>query len=87
MKRINLLVAASMIALGVSHPAMAQEESGDADQDRIRKLDEVTVTAVKREQDLNDVPVSGSSASFGQKRVHSWSSSARFMNRSGTHKA
>ncbi|MBB38475.1 MULTISPECIES: TonB-dependent receptor [Hyphomonas] len=58
MKRINLLVAASMIALGVSHPAMAQEESGDADQDRIRKLDEVTVTAVKREQDLNDVPVS-----------------------------
>jgi iron complex outermembrane receptor protein len=50
-----MLASASVLALAVNGQALAQEP---ADQEQVRRLDEVTVTAVKREQDLNDVPVS-----------------------------
>jgi iron complex outermembrane receptor protein len=57
MNRTNLLVAASLIALSAYGRAAAQEEAERPEQEAVRTLDEVTVTAVKREQNLNDVPV------------------------------
>ena len=54
MKQVHMLAAVSVIALTASGQALAQEQ---ADQEQVKKLDQVTVTAVKREQDLNDVPV------------------------------
>ena len=55
MKQIAILAAASTIAIVASGQASAQEQN---EPDQVKKLDQVTVTAVKREQDLNDVPVS-----------------------------
>ena len=60
MKQAFILAAASAIAIAASGQAIAQEEGETAEragQEAVRKLDSVTVTAVKREQDLSDVPV------------------------------
>lgn len=55
MKRQALFLAASIVAISTASPAFAQvQEEPSAD----KRLDIVTVTAVKREQDLQDVPVS-----------------------------
>lgn len=51
----RLLMATSIIALGLSAHALAQEAETDSS---IRRLDQITVTAEKREQSLQDVPVS-----------------------------
>lgn len=53
--RHSLLAATSMLTLMFTGQALAQAETSDTE---IRRLDEVTVTAVKREQGLQDVPVS-----------------------------
>jgi iron complex outermembrane receptor protein len=55
MKQVSMLFSASVLALVASGQAVAQEQD---EQDQVRELDRVTVTAVKREQDLNEVPVS-----------------------------
>tara|TARA_R110000787_G_scaffold44164_2_gene108284 strand:+ start:647 stop:3211 length:2565 start_codon:yes stop_codon:yes gene_type:complete len=55
MRQSLLLAAASVVALTAAGHAWAQEAD---DTTEIRRLDEVTVTAVKREQNLNEVPVS-----------------------------
>lgn len=64
-QRSPRLVAASLTVLAAfSGAAMAQEETDtgaaaaeDRGEDSVRKLDEVMVTSVKREQSLQDVPV------------------------------
>ena len=55
MRQSLLLAAASVVALTAAGHAWAQEAD---DTTETRRLDQVTVTAVKREQDLNEVPVS-----------------------------
>ncbi|WP_300394219.1 TonB-dependent receptor [Henriciella sp.] len=64
-QRSPRLVAASLTVLAAFNgAAMAQEETDtgattaeDQEEDSVRKLDEVMVTSVKREQSLQDVPV------------------------------
>lgn len=62
MKQHVLLAAASVFAIAATGTAWAQEQPApEAEQDapdEARRLEQVTVTAVKREQGLNDVPVS-----------------------------
>ncbi|MBR9807682.1 MAG: TonB-dependent receptor [Alphaproteobacteria bacterium] len=59
MKQAPMVAAVSAIALMTGGHVFAQEIDEPADSgDEVRELDQVTVTAVKREQDLNDVPVS-----------------------------
>ena len=55
MKRPSLWAAASALAIVAAGQAIAQE---DTDSTEVKRLEQVTVTAVKREQSLNDVPVS-----------------------------
>ncbi|MBY9067179.1 TonB-dependent receptor [Hyphomonas sp. WL0036] len=54
MKKPTLWAAASALAIVASGQAIAQEQD---DTTEAKRLEQVTVTAVKREQDLNDVPV------------------------------
>lgn len=55
MKRPSLWAAASALAIVAAGQAIAQEDTDTAE---VKRLEQVTVTAVKREQSLNDVPVS-----------------------------
>ena len=55
MKRPSLWAAASALAIVAAGQAIAQEDTGSSE---VKRLEQVTVTAVKREQSLNDVPVS-----------------------------
>ena len=50
-----MLAAVSALAIAGSGQGYAQVQD---EPDGVRKMERVTVTAVKREQDLNDVPVS-----------------------------
>ena len=54
MKQPSLWAAASALAIVASGQAIAQEQDEAVE---VRRLEQVTVTAVKREQSLNDVPV------------------------------
>ena len=54
MRKASMLAAVSAFAIAASGQGFAQVQE---EPDGVRKLDRVTVTAVKREQDLNDVPV------------------------------
>jgi hypothetical protein len=56
MRKASMLAAVSAFAIAASGQGFAQVQE---EPDGVRKLDRVTVTAVKREQDLNDVPVRG----------------------------
>ncbi|MEM9739087.1 MAG: TonB-dependent receptor [Pseudomonadota bacterium] len=53
--RLALLSGCATVAFVVQPPAVAQESDGDS---ATRKLDVVTVTAQKREESLQDVPIS-----------------------------
>ncbi|MFT5776682.1 TonB-dependent receptor plug domain-containing protein, partial [Hyphomonas sp.] len=55
MRKASMLAAVSAFAIAASGQGFAQVQD---EPDGVRKLDRVTVTAVKREQDLSDVPVS-----------------------------
>lgn len=58
-----LFGGASLLAGG----AIAQSEGGDAEEDATARLGTITVTAQKREQDLQDVPVSV--VAYGQEQL------------------
>lgn len=55
MQKSSLWAAASALAIVATGQAIAQE---DTEATEVKRLEQVTVTAVKREQSLNDVPVS-----------------------------
>ncbi|MEQ8300676.1 MAG: TonB-dependent receptor [Hyphomonas sp.] len=55
MRKSSMLAAVSALAIAGSGQGYAQVQD---EPDGVRKMERVTVTAVKREQDLNDVPVS-----------------------------
>lgn len=61
MRQHLLLAAASVFALAATNQAWAQEQidpvTAQDEQSEARRLERVTVTAVKREQSLQDVPV------------------------------
>ena len=59
--RASLLAAASTIV--ISSAAYAQAQTDDAPVQTRRGVDEITVTAQKREQSLQDVPLAFSSKS------------------------
>ncbi|MBW8858179.1 MAG: hypothetical protein JF570_00170, partial [Caulobacter sp.] len=55
MKKVHF-VGASLLALAVAGPAMAQDQAPPAN--TASTVEEVIVTATKREQTLQDVPIS-----------------------------
>lgn len=60
MKQSSLLAAVSALAIAAASGqanAQGQDTPAQGDQTPVRKLEPITVTAVKREQDLSDVPV------------------------------
>jgi len=58
-KRSSLLCGASLLAatVTIASPGLAQTSAGGADTDSQRTVDEIVVTAQKREQSLQDVPI------------------------------
>lgn len=60
MKNLSLLMSASIVVLGfaVAAPALAQEQQAPTGERSARPMDVITVTAQKREQDIQDVALS-----------------------------
>ena len=64
--RKNTLIGATALTLSLAHPAFAQSVAAAKPADSIGKLDEIVVTAQRKSQLLQDVPISVSAVSGAQ---------------------